>query len=106
MTNSERAWMRMTIQNAIIIVCAVANILHDEGIVDMSRVENLLNIAMWGSIFLVFGAVFYEYDADRKAKQTKRTEHERIDRLIESDVLEETEMDYPPVYSHMIGGKR
>lgn len=105
MTNSELAWTRFSLQNAIIIVYGLNNILNGFGIIH-TDIENLLAIAMYGSIFLVMGAVLYEYDADRKAKQTKRDEHARIDRLIEPDLLDETEMDYPPVYSHMKAGKR
>jgi hypothetical protein len=105
MSNSERAWMRMTLQNAIIIVYGLNLILNDFGIINTASIQDMLRIAMWGSIFLVMGAVLYEYDVDRKAKQTKRDEHERIDRLIEPD-LDETEMVYPPVYSNMKAGRR
>lgn len=106
MSNSERAWLRMTLQNAIILVYGLNTMLNDLGIIHTAQIQDVLRITMYASIFLVFGAVLYEYDADRKAKQTKRMEHERMERLLEPDLLDETEMVYPPVYSHMKGGKR
>jgi predicted tellurium resistance membrane protein TerC len=80
---TSRIWKALLL--AFVILSATVWILNQLGILSYLVAAILIGVMVAG-LFFAAGAKFQQLDSQHKAKQQKRDEHNRIERLLDTDV--------------------